>query len=290
MEYGCRACPASDEDDFHGLPLNSVLGRRSCPSTNFVYGDLDGDGQLSDREVLRLLWVYSVGSNWGAQYAKWADVDTEECLLNGVTCSDMGEIIKIDLSSAVLCSDGGRIPEYSKHCRGLPGELGRLERLTLLQLNGQKFLHTTIPAEVGRLTNLQYLDLGASPFVVGEIPRTIGNLSSLKILNLAGCHLNGTIPHEFYQLTNLEKLHLSLNILSGTISTKLGQLTNLKELMWSRSSMAGSIPTEVGFLVHLENLELYGNNLTGTIPSSIGNCSNLKRIGMSQTLVCVLIV
>ena len=283
MEYGCRPCAASGKDHDDDQSLNSFLGRCSCPSTTFVRGDLDGDGHLSDREVLRLFWVYTVGSNWGANFAKWGDVGTGECLLNGVSCSDKGKIVKIDLSGAALCSDGGRISRGSEFCRGLPGELGRLTQLTVLQINAQKHLRTTIPSEIGLLTNLQYLDLGSSPFW-GSIPESIGNLSSLKILNLAGCHLTSTIPAELYRLTNLEKLYLSLNVFSGSISTSVGKLTNLKELMLSRATLSGPIPTEIGALVHLENMELYGNNLTGTIPSSIGSCSSLKRIGMFLVL------
>jgi hypothetical protein len=287
MEYGCRPCAPSDVSDDHEPPLNRILGRSTCPGTNFVYGDLDGDGRLSDREILRLLWVYTLGNNWGAAFAKWGDVEIGKCLLNGVTCSDSGEIIKLDLSNAALCSDSGWTSGNRNPCRGIPGEIGMLERLTVLQMNAQKFLQTTIPTEIGLLTNLQYIDFGASPYVVGSMPRSIGNLSSLKILNLAGCHMNGAIPQELFRLTNLEKLYLSLNFFSGTISTELGKLTNLKELMWSRSSMTGPIPTELGALVLLENLELYGNKLSGSIPSSIVNCSSLKRIGMSQTcLLC----
>jgi len=281
MEYGCRPCVPSDEGGKHNPPLKKVLGSSACPGTNFVYGDLNGDGELSDREILRLLWVYTDGMNWGPDYAMWGDAGTGECLLIGVKCSDKDEVIEIDLSGATLCAESGRSSQHSQACRGLPRELGQLRKLAILKLNEQKYLRTTIPSELGLLSKLQHLDLGKSPFVVGSIPDSIGRLSSLKILNLARCRLNGTIPDGLYRLTRLEKLYFSLNSLSGSISTQLGRLTNLKEFMVSRASISGRIPDEVGDLIHLENLELYGNNLTGTIPASIGNCSSLRRIGTS---------
>lgn len=278
MESACRPCPASDEDEDHDPPLNRILGRLNCPAVDFVHGDLDGDGNLSQGEILRLLWVYTMGSNWGAQFQMWADPHGNECDLNGVYCSD-GAVVKIDLADAAMCSNGDRKQGNIKDCLGLPAELSQLSDLQILQMNARKFLRATIPSEFGRLTRLQYLDFGASPYVVGTMPSEIGLLSNLKILNLAGCHLSGTVPQEFYDLTNLEKLHLSLNLFTGTISSKIGKMAKLRELMWSRSQLTGSIPTELGDATLLENLELYGNQLTGTIPSSIGHCTSLKRIG-----------
>lgn len=280
MDYGCRPCMDSSTKSHS---LNNALGRINCPHVPFIHGDLDGDGKLSDREVLRLLWVYTSGSNWGAQYLKWGDIGTGACLLNGITCSESGDITKIDLSSATLCSDGGRQPKASIFCRGIPSEIGLLESLKILLFNSQKFLRTTLPTEIGRLSKLQYFDIGASHLVSGPIPATIGGMSSLKVLNLAGCRLNGTVPSELYKLTNLEKLHLSLNPFSGTISQAITKLVKLKELMWSRAAMSGTIPNDLGAMTALENLELYGNKLRGTIPPSIGKCSNLRRIGRTMS-------
>ncbi len=281
MESGCRPCPASDEDEDHDPPLNRILGRLSCPGVNFVHGDLDGDGMLSQNEILRLLWAFTMGSNWGAQFQTWADPQSDACALNGVYCSD-GAVVKIDLVDANMCSNGERKQGNIKDCLGLPAELSQLSNLQILQMNARKFLRTTIPSEFGRLTRLQFLDLGASPYVVGPMPSEMGRLTNLKILNLAGCHLSGTVPDEFYQLRSLEKLHLSLNLFTGTISPKIGKLTKLKELMWSRSQISGSIPDDMGDVTSLENWELYGNQLTGTIPPSIGNCTSLKRIGKCE--------
>jgi len=278
MESGCRPCPASDEDEDHNPPLNRILGRLECPSVEFVHGDLDGDGHLSQMEILRLLWTNTIGNNWGAQFMKWADPRSDPCELNGITCVN-GNIAKIDLTDAAMCSNGDRKQGPVKDCHGLPSELSLLTHLEILTMNRRQFLHGTLPSEFGHLTKLKYLDIGACPNMVGTIPSELGRLANMKILNLAGCRFTGSTPEEFWEMTNMEKLHMSMNLITGTLSTKIGKLSNMKELMWSRSQLSGPIPEEIGQVAALENLELYGNQFTGTIPSSVGNCSNLKRIG-----------
>lgn len=278
MEANCRPCPPSDADEDHDPPLNRILGRLDCPGTEFVNGDLNGDGDLSQGEILRLLWTYTIGRNWGAQFQTWADPKANVCELNGITCSN-GNIAKMDLTDAAMCSDGNQKRGDLRECHGLPAELSLLTDLEILTMSHRQFLHSTIPSEFGRLTKLKYLDVGGSLSMIGTLPSELGLVSSMKILNFSGCRFSGTVPEELYRMTNLEKLHLSMNAFTGTLSPKVGKLTNLKELMWSRSELTGPIPNEIGSVTSLENWELYGNELTGTIPSSLGNCSNLKRIG-----------
>jgi hypothetical protein len=45
----CRKCPA-----YADSPL---LGRIECPGLSYIHGDLDGDGLLSPREILRTLYI-----------------------------------------------------------------------------------------------------------------------------------------------------------------------------------------------------------------------------------------
>jgi hypothetical protein len=278
MASACRPCAPTDEDEDHEPPLNRILGRLSCPGTEFVHGDLDGDGELSQSEILRLLWTYTIGLNWGAQFQTWSDPQSNVCDLNGIKCVD-DNIAKIDLTDAAMCSDGNRKQGIIDECHGLPSELSLLTDLEILTMNHRSFLYSEIPSEFGRLTKLKYFDIGANPNMIGTLPSELGRMTSMQVLNFAGCGFSGTIPEEFYRMTDLEKLHLSMNGFVGTLSPKIGKLTNLKELMWSRSLLSGPIPNEIGDATSLENWELYGNELTGTIPSSAGNCSKLKRIG-----------
>jgi Leucine-rich repeat (LRR) protein len=278
LQSGCRPCPLSNVDDTSDPPLNKVLGRIDCPGASFVHGDLNGDGKLSQREILRLVYSYNIGMHWGAQFQTWADPKINECDLNGVVCVN-GQVAKIDLTDAAVCTNGERKAGPIKECRGLPSELSLLTQLEVLILNRRQFLRGTLPTELGRLSMLKYLDISSCPSLTGPLPSELGRLTSLKYLNVGGCRFNETVPDELYNLTHLEKLHLSMNSFTGTVSTKIGQLTRLKELIWSRTQMSGTIPNEIGEATGIENLEMYGNQFDGEIPPSLGNCSSLKRIG-----------
>jgi hypothetical protein len=45
----CRKCPAYAD--------SPMLGRIECPGLSYIHGDLDGDGVLSPREILRMLYI-----------------------------------------------------------------------------------------------------------------------------------------------------------------------------------------------------------------------------------------
>lgn len=277
MQAGCRPCPQSEDDDSL-VPLNKVLGRLDCPGVAGVHGDLDGNGILTEREILRLLWSYNIGMNWGAQFQSWADPRIDVCDLYGIVCAN-GHVIRIDLTEAALCSNGDRKQGPVEDCVGLPAELSLLSHLEVLNLHRRQFLQGTIPTEFGRLTALRYLDLGNCHNLVGTIPTELGRMVDMTFLNLGGCRFHGSIPETLYRMTNLEKFHLSNNLFSGTLSSNVQRMTDLKELMISRTQLTGSIPAQIGLLTRLENLEMYGNHLIGTIPSSLGGCVSLKRIG-----------
>lgn len=285
LESGCRPCPLTKDDiENDDSPMAKVLGRTKCRGASFVHGDLNGDGVLSSREVLRLLYVYTIGRNWGPQFQTWADPVLNECDLNGITCVN-GVVAKIDLTDAALCTNGERKMGPVDECRGIPAELSLLTKLEVLSLNRRQFLRGTLPTELGRLTRLKYLDISSCPVMTGTLPSELGQLTNLKYLSLGGCRFNGTIPEELFQLTNLEKFHLSMNPLTGTIPTQIGKMRKLKELMFSRTQVSGALPNEIGDLVSIENLEMYGNRFTGTVPSSLGNCTNLKRVGEFHRLL-----
>ena len=280
LQSGCRPCPVGNTTD-EGLTnaVAKVLGRTECRGVKFIHGDLNGDGILTPREILRLLYADTIGRNWGAQFQTWADVRVNECDLNGITCVD-GEVIKIDLTDAAMCSDGERKVGPKAECRGIPSELSQLSNLEIITMNRRQFLRGSIPSELGKLSKLRHLDLSNCASMEGTIPSELGLMSSLRFLGVGGCNLHGTIPGELFELTLLEKLHLSMNPLTGSLP-HLKQLPNLKELMVSRTQLTGTIPQNLGsILPSLENLEMYGNQLVGSIPSSLSRCSGLKRIDL----------
>jgi hypothetical protein len=276
LHAACRICP-SIHDAVDDNYLSKVLGRTSCEGVESVHGDVDGDGILSPREILRLIYVDNLGRFWGSTYQSWADIRVRECELIGITCVNE-QIARIDLSNAELCSNGDGRPGPILYCKGLPREIGQLSSLEVLQLKSRQFLRGSIPTEIGQLKQLRLLDISSCTSVTGTLPTEIGKLTKLKRLILSHSRFEGVIPSEIIYLTGLEKLHFTNNMFYGTLPN-IGRMTSLKEFMIARNRFSGTIPTEIGYMSKLENFEAYHNLFTGPLPTEFV-LSNLKRIGM----------
>lgn len=278
LHSACRECPSTEEGEAQNPPVSTILGRTTCEGVPFVHGDLDGDGILSQREVLRMLYIDNLGRFWGAGFQAWADMGVHECNLAGITCTK-NNIVKIDFTNANICSNGDRMPAPVHFCQGLPAEIGQLTTLEVLQLSRRQFLRGTIPTEIGRLSKLRVLDFSNCPSMSGTLPTELGLLTNLRQLLVSHGHFRGKIPTEIAQLRHLEKLHLTDNKLTGSLPKQIGNLRNVKEFMISRNELKGALPRQIGGMTSLENLEAYGNKFMGTIPSELGKCTNLRRIG-----------
>jgi hypothetical protein len=149
LHAACRPCPTTTEEEMEVPPVSRRLGRTSCDArVDHIHGDLNADGILSPREILRLLYVDTLGRFWGAAYQQWADMSYNECELTGISCVN-DEIYKIDLTGANMCSNGDRQPGPIAYCKGLPAELGQLSSLEVLHLSRRQFLRGSIPTEFG---------------------------------------------------------------------------------------------------------------------------------------------
>jgi hypothetical protein len=247
---------------------------------------MDADGIISPGEALRFLYFQTAGHNWGTQFQpSWRNLTAHECDLEGVGCFD-GNVIKIDLSEANLCSEGKDVEGSAKGCGGLPAELMYLsDSLEVLSLPRHRHLRGTLPSELGELTKLQSLDLQDCPLLSGTIPSELGNLAKVKLLDISGCNFNGTIPTELFRLTLLEKLNLNANQITGTLPSEIGNLKSAKEIKISRAFLNGTLPATIGDMPQIENLELYGNYISGSIPEELGKYTTLKRIGKSHACI-----
>mmetsp|Transcript_5186 Transcript_5186/g.7535 ORF Transcript_5186/g.7535 Transcript_5186/m.7535 type:complete len:973 (-) Transcript_5186:85-3003(-) len=265
----CQVCPLS-EDELE----KKALGQTTCSSKDYIAGDVDGDGVLSEREILQLFYVFTGGREWGTDFQKhWENVNTKTCDLPGVSCGGDGEVIAITPNNAKLCAG-------SSDCHGLPSEIGMLRSLQIIGLSGASKLTGTLPPEWGKLEKLNVLKLDKCSSLKGAIPTEIGNLKSLKILDLSSSGFTGQLPSELGQLSDLTTLNLSLNSFRGSIPSEISQMKSLKQLVLSRCKLKGRIPENIQNLQQLENLELYGNNLTGPIPSNLMGMVSLKRLDM----------
>ena len=156
----------------------------------------------------------------------------------------------------------------------IPGELGMLSHLSLLQLSDNE-LKGAIPTELGNLSKLELLILTENE-LSGEIPSELRGLSSLSELSLTGNDLTGAIPAEVGDITNLRSLYLDDNRLSGAIPGELGSLHKLVFLKLNDNALTGATPPEIGDISTLERLSLDNNKLTGSIPPELGRISTLK--------------
>jgi len=262
----CAICP--DNEMF--------LGQTTCPSKDFLIGDMDGNGVLSEREVLRLFYIYTNGPEWGAEFQPWVDMSTESCSLKGISCNSDHRVTGIVLVDANFCVGAKKHPSL---CLGIPSEISLLRKLQILQLKSNSLI-STLPTEIGKLKNLIHLDLSDCTSLRGSIPSEIGKMKSLSRLDLSTSGLASTIPESIGLLSNIAYINLSMTKLSGTIPGSIGNLSALTDLILSRCRLHGTIPETIFSLKKLENLELYGNALTGTLSSSIANLTSLKRIDL----------
>lgn len=252
-----------------------MLGQTTCSSKDYIPGDIDGDGVLSEREILQLFYVFTNGPEWGGDFLMhWENLNTKTCDMPGVSCNGDGEVIAITPNNAKLCN----CRSGSSRCHGLPSELGLLKSLQIIGLSGASKLKGTLPSELGTLENLNVLKLDKCLSLTGSIPSEFGNMKSLKILDLSNSGVTGKLPSELGQLSALTTLNLSLNSFSGSIPSTITELKSLKQLVLSRCKLNGRIPENIQNLHQLENLELYGNNLTGPIPNNLSGLTSLKRL------------
>ncbi|XP_074304271.1 uncharacterized protein LOC141638986 [Silene latifolia] len=244
--------------------------------------------------------------------------NSAQCNWAGVSCTNLGEIEKLDLShmnlTGKLSGDFQRLSSLSflnlcgnGFSSSLPNSLtnltslkfldvsqnffsgnfpigfGKVGSLTYLNGSGNNF-EGNLPGDLSNLTLLETLDLRGS-FFAGSIPVAYKNLQNLKFLGLSGNNLTGIIPAQIGQLSSLETLIIGYNTFERGIPRELGNLTNLKYLDLAIANLGGEIPVELGGLAMLETLYLYKNSLEGHIPSTIGNLSSLIFLDASDNLL-----
>lgn len=200
------------------------------------------------------------------------------------------------------------------HMSKIPSSLGKLSRLTCLNLSSAFFVGG-IPSQISQLSVLSSLDLSYNGYMnfdtqrlllkfpdlkipdkyrpvvsskevdpmKSNIPDTISNMSSLRFLKLAGCDLHGTFPHEIFYLPNLRFLDVSFNYnLKGALPDFLSSnSSSLESIALGYTNFFGKIPSSIGNLVSLTTLDLRYSGFYGYIPPSLGNLTRLVYLHLS---------
>jgi len=162
----------------------------------------------------------------------------------------------------------------------IPPEIGDLDSLKRLYLNGNNALTDSLPPEIGNLSKLERLYIYYCN-ITGSIPPELGNMTSIREIALDRNSLTGTMPSTLENLSNLTYLSLHNNDLSGPIPSELGNIANLQYLEIDHNNFTDSIPASLGSLSNLRTLRLHNNDLSGSIPAQLGNLSNLDFLQLS---------
>ncbi|KAF3457076.1 hypothetical protein FNV43_RR01733 [Rhamnella rubrinervis] len=152
--------------------------------------------------------------------------------------------------------------------------IGNLRSLESLDFGDCRF-QGAVPSSLGRLTRLTYLDLQGNVFEGGQIPSFLQNLTKLTGLRLSESELGGGIPSWLGNLTQLNRLSFATNKLHGLVPSSLGRLTRLTYLGISMNNFTGQIPCFLQNLTQLTLLDLGSNKFTGQVPSWLGNLTQL---------------
>ncbi len=206
----------------------------AADKTSYTLTATDAEGDTDTMTVnIRVLEGVCPNSSAVSGYSEPGIVSDCEALLasrdilGGDYSLNWDEDIPIGEWERVKLSDG-RVVEISVSHLGLtgaiPGELGSLDKLRTLSLNGNQ-LYGDIPAELGNLSTLERMVLSRNQ-LGGEIPTELGKLSNLRELWLHHNQLTGEIPAELENLTNLQWLYLSRNQLTGCVPDGLRDVPN----------------------------------------------------------------
>ena len=188
----------------------------------------------------------------------------------------------------------------------LPPQLGELDQLAFLQLNGSEFSGAMLsflrPAnghdldadsfclplpqvDAGLLKDCAAL-LAARDALAGGASLNWNEQTPIPLwqgltlgfpggqprvvgLELPEMGLNGRIPPELGALERLVSLQLSDNRLTGAIPRELGGLAHLAELRLARNALSGAVPPALGQLPRLTLVRLSGNAALGAIPAKL---------------------
>lgn len=189
---------------------------------------------------------------------------------------------KMEDWDGVVIEDGRvtRLDLWARDLAGkLPAELGRLDALSTLNLQRNRF-SGPIPPELGNLANLRFLYLNDNR-LEGTIPRELGELDDLRMLEIGNNRLTGEVPVWLGDLEELFSLHLGGNELTGPIPRSLGRLSRMAYLRLDGNDLSGPIPDELRQFKQLVTLYLGSNRLTGELPVWLGEFPQLSILDLS---------
>ena len=275
---------------------------RVCmPGTSEALGWLDSMAgwrgpfcNASDQAVLSNLFELTGGDQWAASDGWLGGPALEQW--DGVRTDRLGRVTALDLSDNGLTG-------------GLPGDIGGLERLAQLHIDGNALVgrlplsltnlyldefhyggtELCAPADdafqawLGGIGSLDGAGTECTPLTDRDILKALYHatggpnwvngrnwLSGAQIRHWHGVEVDGQ--------DRVVGLNLAYNGLSGLIPKELGSLSNLQVLTLGGNRLTGGIPPELGELSNLRVLDTRWNDLSGLIPRELEGLSNLEQL------------
>ncbi|KAG9136527.1 hypothetical protein Leryth_014373 [Lithospermum erythrorhizon] len=195
----------------------------------------------------------------------WAASSSSSCSWTGVSCSEGGQVIELNLSN-----------------KGLSGhlhisDLMDLPSLASVNLNGNSF-YGNLSSKI-RSCSFEFLDLSDNKFSETLVADSL--LSSCKKLTSLNLSRNSITGGSVKFGPSLLQLDLSKNKVSdlGILSYSLSKCQNLKFLNLSNNNLVGRLESSLPSCNRLSILDLSNNHFTGEIISTlIANWSTSLQI------------
>eukprot|EP00249_Psilotum_nudum_P004573 c18083_g1_i2 orf=1-1359(-) len=161
------------------------------------------------------------------------------------------------------------------------------DRVWFLRIPASGLYGQILPGSLGRLSDLRILNL-RSNYLSGPLPADLTNCKQLRSLSLQHNALTGPLP-SFQPSRLLTRIDLSFNKLNGSIAYSLNNLPHLRVLFLQNNNLSGQI---ADLDLHgLANFSVANNELTGTVPKTLQNFSSTafsgnQLCGAAQLATC----
>lgn len=259
-----------------------------------VLAGCSGEKQLSDRDILNLIYQQGGGENWDE---------------NNKT--NWGSEAELSEWKNVKVNEEGRVTELSvRNIKGVvPEEIAGLSELKVLSLSYKNSKNDgdpadCVPAGISKLTKLEDLSISCSG-VDAAVP-DLKPLTALKELSLSFSEaaafpdlsgqkaltsldlsgFTGTIPEGIYDMKDLERLYINTGSLKGGLSPRIGELKALKHLQIDHTAgfignvdnPDAALPEEIFSMENLEVVFLRAMANSGTVPASVSKLKNVRTL------------
>ena len=256
-----------NSDEEMGRSNDNADNRDNTSTDNTADDNSDEKTADSDRGILSAVYKASGGSRW-TRNDNWNSNRPLGTWYGIATDSDT-RVTKLRLEDNNLV---GTLHE----------DIGKLEKLEVLQLNDNKLAGVVPTAKLEALTNLKELALWGNDGLSGTISDELGKrvdravLRTLNEINGASS-LEGWFPED-------ETDPFSYSVWNGVTTNKNERVS---ELDLSGLGLSGQISVAISALYALEELDLSGNpDLKGELPQGLAELTNLRELDISHTGLC----